>query len=77
MGSRTAGNNSTVGKMKNCVCGKKAIQVMTAHLTEGQFDLYAVKKPICFNFLSKISLIRERQARCRYQNNLPAAYIVF
>jgi hypothetical protein len=38
---------------------------------------YTVKKPFCFSFPSENSLIKDRKFRCRYQNNLPDAYIVF
>ncbi len=35
------------------------------------------KKPFCFSFPPENSRIKDRNSRCRYQNNLPAAHTVF
>jgi hypothetical protein len=35
------------------------------------------KKPFCFSLSPENSRIKDRNSRCRYQNNLPAAHTVF
>ncbi len=35
------------------------------------------KKPFCFSFPPENSRSKDRNSRCRYQNNLPAAHTVF
>ncbi len=48
-----------------------------SHLPSGLTSSTSLWKKPFFGFPSENSLIKDRKSRCRYQNNLPAAYRVF